>query len=253
MEEIAHKSFFRTAKVLALLPLALMAAGVWYYIAKRGAADRVADSRGAAAFSLEKSAGATDGQGESYFGRKPQAAAIPVPEPAPEASLEIQGDESFKSQVTRSLKLIWLSDREDLMFIKKYLSVIRNENKTDLYVDNGRPVAALSRAQSGRSLTWCAGLIAHQAFHAYVKFNSRKRQKVRPPLPGEKSYLKAAATPTAEYTSLGEILAVEAKACAFQAEILRKIGAPRAEINALLKRAPRDFSVSHDGSYSNKP
>jgi len=32
MAEIEHKSFFRTRKVLALLPLLLMGVGVWYFI-----------------------------------------------------------------------------------------------------------------------------------------------------------------------------------------------------------------------------
>lgn len=235
MTETARKSFFRTPEVLALLPLILMAAGVWYYVAKHG-------GTGLAPAPVDMTPPKADG---------------PAPEDGPfitEAALEVKGDDNFKSQVMHSLKLIWLSDRENFLFIKKYLSVIRNEDKTEFYLDNGRPVAALSNAQANRSLTWCAGLIAHQAFHAYIKFNSQKKQKVRPPLPGEKDEREFFVNPAAlNYTSLNGILDMEARACSFQVEILRKIGAPRPEINALLKRAPRDFSVSHDGNYSIKP
>ncbi|HAH32759.1 MAG TPA: hypothetical protein DCL44_10645 [Elusimicrobia bacterium] len=245
METTEHKSFFRTAKVLALLPLLFIGAGVWYYIAKNGASDQAPEK------------GGTPVTPDGFRGAQHGERALPAQNmgaEGPEAGLDIQGDENFKNQVTQSLKRIWLSDRKNFLFIKKYLSVIRNENKTDFYLDNGRPVAALSRAQAGRSLTWCAGLIAHQAFHAYMKFNSQKREKIRPPLPGEKDERKFSVNPAAlDYTSLEDIFNVEAKACSFQEGILRKIGAPGLEINTLRKRAPRDFSVSHDGNYSIKP
>ena len=245
MPEIEHKSFFRTAKVLALLPLILMAAGVWYYIARHGTAGPAADSAGPGA-----KAGRVQ---EAPEARRPAGGLSPDTGPTEaDAVLDIQGDENFKSRVTHSLKLIWLSDREDFLFVKKYLSIIRNEDKTEFYLDNGRPVAALSSEQAGRSLTWCAGLIAHQAFHASIKFNSPKKGKmVKPPLPGQKDERKFSVNPAPfEYTSLENVLDVEARACSFQMGILRKIGAPKSEINLLRKRDPRDFSVSHDGSYS---
>ncbi|MCX5785986.1 MAG: hypothetical protein NTX59_09885 [Elusimicrobia bacterium] len=254
MTETEHKSFFRTLKVLTLLPLVLMAAGVWYYIAKHNRTGPAPDNAGLGA-NAER--GREDPKARRPArGWQPGGQAPDTSPAAAEAALDIQGDENFKSQVTHSLKLIWLSDREDFLFIKKYLAVIRNEDKTDLYFDgDGRPVAALSSAQAGRSLTWCAGLIAHQAFHSYIKFNSKKGEKMfRPPLPGEKDERKFSVNLTPlDYTSLDEILDVEAKACSFQAEILRKIGAPKSEINSLRRRAPRDFSVSHDGNYSIKP
>jgi hypothetical protein len=251
MTETAHKSFIRTPKVLALLPLILMAAGVWYYVAKHGGTGP-APAPVSADFNFGGKAPAPAAKTRRHL-----SAGGPAPENGPfitDAALEVKGDDNFKSQVTHSLKLIWLSDREDFLFIKKYLSVIRNEDKTEFYLDNGRPVAALSKAQANRSLTWCAGLIAHQAFHSYIKFNSKKKQKVRPPLPGEKDEREFLVNPAAfDYTSLNSILNMEARACSFQMEVLRKIGAPRREINALVKRAPRDFSVSHDGNYSIKP
>ena len=261
MAETAHKSFFRTPKVLALLPLILMAAGVWYYVSRHGG---TGPAKVSAAFNFNNPSSASGGWPRKTAGKAPAPAAGiapkvngPVPEEdqfIAEAALEVKGDDNFKSQVLHSLKLIWLADREDFLFIKKYIFVIRNEDKTEFYLDDGVPVAALSSAQANRSLTWCAGLIAHQAFHAYIKFTSPKKQKARPPLPGDKYERQFSLNPAAvDYTSLEDILGMETRACAFQLEILRKIGAPRPEIKALLKRAPRDFSVSHDGNYSIKP
>jgi len=262
MTETEHKSFFRISKVLALLPLILMAAGVWYYVAKHGGTG-LAPAPVSADFNFvrlrrtESLLRLTTASQDRVPSKPWRRRTAPAPEGGSfitEAALEVKGDDNFKSQVTHSLKLIWLSDREDFLFIKKYLSVIRNEDKTEFYLDDGRPVAALSKPQANRSLTWCAGLIAHQAFHAYIKFNFPKKQKVRPPLPGDKDKREFFVNPAAlNYTSLNSILDMEARACSFQVQILRKIGAPRSEINALLRRAPRDFSVSHDGNYSIKP
>ena len=270
MAETEHKSFSRIPLLVTLLPLMLLAAGVWYYAAKHGgdgpapvpvSADFDFGGKALVTGTLSKADGPAS-LNNSFAGPRPFEALAKKDGPAPvagpfviEAAFEVKGDSSFKSQVMHSLKLIWLSDREDFLFVKKYLSVIRNEAKTGFYLDNGRPVAALSKAEATRSLTWCAGLIAHQAFHAYIKFHSQKKQqKVRPPLPGDKDERKLFINPAViNYTSLNSIIDMEARACSFQVEILRKIGAPRMEINALLKRAPRDFSVSHDGNYSIKP
>ena len=242
MAEIEHKSFFRTHKVLAFLPLVLMGAGVWYFV--HGRLPAPGGESAAAAPAAEESAGPV-----------PLSTAIPLPEAYdPQAGLDIQGPPEFKSQVTHALKLVWLADRSTFLFLRKNISVIRNENKTGFYTDDGRTVAALSTEQAFRSLTWCAGVIAHQAWHSWNEINSAKKVRRAPPLPGERDGRLPEANPVSvNYKGLDAVLSAEDKAFAFQLDVLRKVGAPRKETDLVLRRDPRDFTAAHDGSYALNP
>ncbi|MBI4803450.1 MAG: hypothetical protein HY796_13100 [Elusimicrobia bacterium] len=241
MEEPEHKNFFRTHKALSILPLLLLSAGGFYYIQKHKPED-------------------ASGKAPQNFNFSPPrlpGGAGSLPSPAAEeaksiAALDIQGPPEFKSQVTRALKLIWISDRNTFLFIKKYIFVIRNDDKTDFHIDGSLPVAAVSNAHAFRSLPWCAGIIAHQAFHSYAAFGAKKKKAGRaPPPPGASADTKGwPANPlNFDYTSLDSILKLEAKAAQFQLEILEKTGASRLERNEVAKRKPRDFKTAHDGKY----
>lgn len=255
MPDTEHKSFFRTHKVLAFLPLALMGAGVWYYVngrlhPQRGEAQvPSAGIFGTASPKEEKAAAAAAQPGQSGV------AAARLPEAYdPRAGIDIQGPAEFKSQVTHALKLVWMSDRETFLFLKKQLHIIRNENKTDFYMENGRPVAAISNNHAFRSLTWCAGIIAHQAWHSWYTMARNRKARALPPLPGEKDERVLDINPARmDYKGLDAILYMEDKASAFQLVVLNKVGAPKKETNPVFRRAPRDFTNSHDGNYALKP
>lgn len=249
MEENEHKSFFRTHKVLAFLPLVAMSAGVWYYVARRVAPD--------AAETAVSPAAKTEAE-------TPAPVAVPGLEGVaaarlpgvydPKQGLDIQGSPEFQSQVTHALKLVWLADRETFLFIKTNLPVIRNEDKTGFYLENRRPMAGISNYHAFRSLTWCAGVLAHQAWHSWYTVGQRKKAKAAPPLPGEKDERMPEANPAKlDYKGMDAILYTEGKAFDFQLEVLKKIGAPRAETEPVFRRAPRDFTAGHDGSYTLNP
>ncbi len=250
MAEDAHKNFFATHKALAFLPLLLVGAGVWYLVDGR---HRLAARSAAEAPAPEA------------FGDNARPAAVPAAPELPKAkvlpeaydpklALDIQGSEEFKSQVTHALKLIWMADRDTFLFVKNNLSVIRSEDKTGFYPDNGRAVAALSNANAFRSLTWCAGIIAHQAWHAWYYAAQRRKTRPAPPLPGEAYDRKVDSNPMrVDYKGMDAILYMEDKAFAFQLDVLKKVGAPSKETGPVLRRAPRDFSGAHDGNYELKP
>ena len=259
MPETAHKNFFLTSKALALLPLLLMGGGVWYYIQGRmpGHNRAVPAQGGTVLFgtAVEKEAPAArppapddvSGQG---------AAAARIPEAYdPKAGLEIQGPPEFKSQVTHALKLIWMADRDTFLFIRRNLSVVRNDTQTGFYMENGRPVAALSKDHAFRSLTWCAGVIAHQAWHAAYTLNkSKKKARTVPPPPGDAGSLQVEANPMRfDYKGMEAILYVEDRSFAFQLQVLKKVGAPARETGPVFRRSPRDFHLAHDGNYAIKP
>lgn len=246
MTETEHPHGHLAVKALALLPLVLMGAGVWYYLKQHTAAD------------LGGSAPAPVSAPSLGNALSAPAAQRLVPPPgqdaAPLLTLDIQGSPEFKSQVTHALKLIWMADRDTFLAIKNSLYAIRSENKTDFYMDNGRPVAAISNDNAFKSLTWCAGIIAHQAWHASYTISNKKKKPLPPPLPGEKYERKFDANPMKlDYKDLDDILEMEKRASAFQLEVLKKVGASPAEIKAVYRRAPRDFTTAHDGSYSLNP
>ncbi|MDA8131546.1 MAG: hypothetical protein M0011_08595 [Elusimicrobia bacterium] len=261
MSDGEHKSLFLTRKVLALLPLLLLGGAVWYFVQVRRPAQEAA--------SVPAGAKIFGQAAPSAAGATPEAPASPAPAEAegegvaaaripdaydPRAGLDIQGSAEFKRQVTNALKLIWSSDRDTFLFIRRNLYVIRSENKTGFYMENGVPVAAMSDAQAYRSVTWCAGIIAHQAWHAAYAMSRRRKTGGKVPPPGQKSDLQVEANPMVfDYKALDSVLAVEDKAFSFQLDVLRKAGAPRSETDPVFRRAPRDFFLAHDGSYSVNP
>lgn len=256
MADTEHKSFFSTHKVLAFLPLLLMGAGVWYYIHGRTL------RRGAEQPHTGKVFGSSSSPAAA-----PSAPAAPAASPAanaaaarleevydPKAGIDIQGSPEFKSQVTHALKLIWMADRETFLFLKKNLYVIRNETQTGFYLEEGRPVAALSTDHAFRSLTWCSGILAHQGWHAWYTLTKKKKSRVAPPLPGEKDERVLDINPMRfDYKGLEAILYVENKASDFQLEVLRKVGAPARETGLVSRRGKRNFEHAHDGNYAINP
>ncbi len=250
MTEQEHKNRFNARYLMAALPLLLMGAGVWYYVygrtlhARREAAPAPVPEAFKAASSRAVPAEVPQG-----------APATVLPEAYdPQMGIDIQGSPEFKSQVTHALKLIWMADRDSFFFLKKNLYVIRNENKTGFYLDNSRPVAAISDKNAFRSLTWCAGIIAHQGWHAWYTLTKNRKSRTVPPLPGEKDEREMDINPARfDYKGLDAILSIENKAFSYQLDILKKVGAPASETGPVFRRAPRDFKYAHDGDYSINP
>ncbi|MDQ7772502.1 MAG: hypothetical protein RDU13_03145 [Elusimicrobiales bacterium] len=184
--------------------------------------------------------------------------AVPSDGPAPGSGLAIEGSVYFRRQVTRSLRLIWNYDKEAFNFIRKYVYAVRSADKTAFGMHAGVPTVFISEANTYKSDAWCAGIIAHHAWHSYYRAASRAagRRRAAPPPPGERAEWIESKVPNPlefDITTLRDITAQEAKADEFQLRVLEAVGASRAEINRVRRRDPRDLSVSHDGSYSSKP
>ncbi|MCG2726821.1 MAG: hypothetical protein L6420_11335 [Elusimicrobia bacterium] len=175
-----------------------------------------------------------------------------------DSKLKITGSAGFERHITQSLQLIWLYDKPAFKFIRENIYEIKSANSTSFVFENGIPVILISDENAYKSLTWCAGIISHHAFHAYARIlkNRNEKNKAVPPLPGKKikkRYEFRMDFMGIDYTDLNTIIAVENKASAFQMRVLEKIGAPKSEIRYIKKRNPKDFSISHDGAYSVNP
>lgn len=254
MAETEHKSFFRTHKAIAFLPLLLMGAGVWYYIHGRTQPRGAEQPQTGKIFGAASSPPATPAATPAAPAGNGAAAARLEEAYDPKAGIDIQGPPEFKSQVTHALKLIWLADRETFLFLKKNLYVIRNETQTGFYLEGGRPVAALSTGHAFRSLTWCSGILAHQGWHAWYTLTKKKKSRIAPPLPGEKDERVMDINPARfDYKGLDAILYIEDKASAFQLEVLKKVGATARETGLVARRGKRNFEHAHDGNYAIDP
>ncbi|HNT96732.1 MAG TPA: hypothetical protein PKK31_00525 [Elusimicrobiales bacterium] len=229
-------------RIFALLFFAVLGAAAWYLL-RRSAPDEP----GAAV------PGGTRPPAESAA-----AAAPPSEGPVPGSGLAIEGSPRFSRQVTRSLKLIWLYDRDAFNFVRKYVYVVRSADKTSFGFHEGVATVFLSDANAYRSDAWCAGIIAHHAWHSYHRSASLppgRRRKTPPPPGGTAEWIeKKTANPLQfDVTTLRDVTAQEAKADEFQLRVLAAVGASRAEINRVRRRDPRDLSVSHDGNYPSRP
>ena len=174
-----------------------------------------------------------------------------------DSKLKITGSADFKENITQALQLIWLYDKPAFRFIRKNIYEIRNANATTFVFENGTPIIFISDANTYKSLTWCAGIMAHHAFHAYARMAKNRNKKSRkvPPLPGAQAEKeKLIPNPLGiDYTALDTIIVIEDKCSDFQVRVLEKIGAPKSEIRYIRNRNPKDFSISHDGAYSVNP
>lgn len=229
-------------RIFALLFFAVLGAAAWYLL-RRAAPDEP----GAAV------PGGAPPPAESA------APAVPPSEgPVPGSGLAIEGSPGFKRQVTRSLKLVWLYDRDAFNFIRKYVYVVRSADKTAFGMHEGVATVFVSDANAYRSDAWCAGIIAHHAWHSYHRAASRppgRGRKTPPPPGGTAEWIEKKTANPLEFdvTTLRDVTAQETKADEFQLRVLAAVGASRAEINRVRRRDPRDLSVSHDGSYSSRP
>jgi hypothetical protein len=229
--------------IFALVFFAVLGATAWYLLRSvrpAGPGDAVRDERPL-----------PQAEGEARTGP-------PSEGPAPGSGLAIEGSPRFNRQVTRSLKLVWLYDRDAFDFIRKYVYVVRSADKTAFGAHAGLPTVFVSDANAYRSDAWCAGIIAHHAWHSYYRAASRPPERRRriPPPPGGTAEWAGSKTPNPlefDVTTLRDITSQEAKADEFQLRVLAAVGASRAEISRVRRRDPRDLSVSHDGSYSSKP
>ncbi len=135
--------------------------------------------------------------------------------------VKIRGSEKFANQVQAALALINEKAPDEFGVISKYVRRIEEHDRSGM--DASHRTCQLAPASTYYSLTWCAGVIAHEAHHA-----------------------KLQSSPSYEYG-----LVEEERACnVFQASVMEKIGAPRDELDHLAKQDGTHFDANGDGEYT---
>lgn len=143
-------------------------------------------------------------------------------------SIEIEGEARYKKQVRACLGLISKKAQEDYVLIKNSIGIITQSNRSGMRAWENPPRYEMSDKTAFHSLTWCAGTIAHDAYHSFLY---QKHAKPNSKLPYDK---------WAGFEA-------EKKAIAFQIEVMKKIGASDLEINYLKSLDGTHGDVNKDG------
>jgi len=137
--------------------------------------------------------------------------------------VEIVGQEKFIQQVTKAMSLIQENAPDDLELIAKYLRRIEEHDHSGMDASREAPTCQLAPASAYASVTWCAGCIAHEAYHS-----------------------KLSQSPDYAYGLEQE----EEECMAYQLTVLQKIGAPRSELEHLAAQDGKHFDLDGDGEYT---
>ena len=83
------------------------------------------------------------------------------------SSIRLEGDAEFVQKTVTALKLIEQSS-EDANFVKTYIGIIRQSEKSGIWVRETPPVFCVGKATYTASSTWYASAIVHDACHSYL-------------------------------------------------------------------------------------
>lgn len=135
--------------------------------------------------------------------------------------IQVRGSDRFLEQITEALALVRRESPADFAIIAEHVEMIESSHRSGMRV--ARATCSLAPATAFHSLTWCAGSIAHEAYHS-----------------------KLARQPGHSYG-----LAEEEQACIdYQLTVMKRLGAPREEIDYLASADGRHFDTNGDGRYT---
>jgi hypothetical protein len=137
--------------------------------------------------------------------------------------IEISGSGAFKSQVRSALNLLRAEAPEEFTVVATYVKRIEEHEHSGMDAARDPPTCQLAPATTYASITWCAGVIAHEAHHAFI-FQ----------------------TTSEAYGGQSE----EMKCIDRQIDVMKRIGAPQWELDYLAGLDGSHFDLDGDGEYT---
>jgi len=121
----------------------------------------------------------------SHWQQKDQAAfyELSITSDAAYADIEVVGSERFKRQVRAALTLLMYKDRDGYLMVKKYLRRIKEANHSGTQVSEIPSTFYFAPRSVFYSLTWCAGVLVHEAYHCKLYRDHRDNNGY--PVPAE--------------------------------------------------------------------
>jgi len=144
-------------------------------------------------------------------------------------ALTIDGDNKYKSQVKKCLKLLSTKARTEYKLVKKHIGVIQQSDRSGMNAWENPPRYLMSDRTAFYSITWCASTIAHDAYHSYLYHKYMPTNNKKPP-----------------YEKWGGFNA-EKEAIKYQEKVMKKIGSTNHEINYLKKLDGTHGDYNKDG------
>jgi hypothetical protein len=129
------------------------------------------------------------------------------------SEIKIIGTELFKRAVTNALVLLKAKAPESYQIAINNIGIIKQSEHSGMLTDQIPPIFELNDRSAFYSLTWCAGIIAHDSFHSYLYHDYKK--------------VHSGIVPRYAWTGY----AAEIKCLIHQARVLEAIGAPDNEIS----------------------
>lgn len=143
--------------------------------------------------------------------------------------VSISGLAQFKNQVTSALAILAKKAPQEYQMIKKYIGRIEENERSGMLAYEEPPVYQLSLQTAFYSLTWCAGTIAHDAYHSKL-YHDYKEEHGEP-------------VPYQQWAGFE----AEIECIAYQIATLKKISAPENEIEYCISLDGTHGDVNKDG------
>jgi hypothetical protein len=142
---------------------------------------------------------------------------------------KVTGSAQLRAQVEAALEVLKNKTPEVYALIQEHVAIIAEGKTSGMWAYRNPPTFEITSTSAAYSITWCAGIIAHDAYHSKL-YHDYLRSK-GPPVPDE-IWTGAEA----------EKLCIQ-----FQLSVLRKIGAPDHEIEYCRTLNGEHFDVNKSG------
>ena len=158
----------------------------------------------------------------------------PIPRPAgwdqvSHNGIQIVGSPRYLKQVREALDLLKAKAPEELALVAEFVSVIEEGDRSGMWADRDPPTYVMSETTAFYSITWCAGTIVHDSYHSAMYHR----------------YLREHGTPVPRKVWTGQL--AEQTCNARQMKALKKIGAPKHEIEHLSSMDGTHYDLDGDG------
>jgi len=146
----------------------------------------------------------------------------------------VEGDDAYRNQVNKCLKLLSLKANNEYKLVEKYIGIISQHGKSGMKAWEIPPRYNMSDKTAFYSVTWCACTIAHDAYHSFLYQKYKTSNNKQPP-----------------YDKWGGFKA-ERLAIKFQNHVMKKIGSSNHEINYLKTLDGTHGDTNNDGKINSE-
>jgi len=90
-------------------------------------------------------------------------------------SISIRGTPQFDEQVEKALTLLKTQSPAGYAIVTNYIGIVQQYEHSGMEVHHNPPIFQLNTDSAYVSVTWCAGVIAHDSFHSKFYFEYKKQ------------------------------------------------------------------------------